>query len=189
MLPLARACVYICVCMCVYVCVCVCVCVISTAKTDGPMLMKLSTNHRLLYLQSLFYLRCWIYIFDSDVMTAILYVFGCGNLTVVIFTNFLQFLRRKCGTFSGVCYLKLANLVDNFGCQADRIFEKKLKSEMVAKYIFFKSGKLGIAFHLFLTRTQRIWQYFVDWMSISIDQLTYLLTSPWAIFLFLCLQP
>ena len=36
----------VCVCVCVYVCLSVClsVCVISTAQTDGPILMKLCTN-------------------------------------------------------------------------------------------------------------------------------------------------
>ena len=33
------------VCVCVCLSVCVSVCVISTAQTDGPILMKLSTNH------------------------------------------------------------------------------------------------------------------------------------------------
>merc|ERR1712148_46934 len=36
-----------CVCVCVCVCVCLSVCVISTAQTDRPILMKLSTNHLL----------------------------------------------------------------------------------------------------------------------------------------------
>ena len=32
------------VCLCVCLCVCLSVCVISTAQTDGPIFMKLSTN-------------------------------------------------------------------------------------------------------------------------------------------------
>ena len=38
-------CVSVCVCVCVCVSVCLYVCVTSTAQTDEPILMKLSTNH------------------------------------------------------------------------------------------------------------------------------------------------
>ena len=40
-----RACVCVSVCVCLCLCKCVCVCVIATAQTDGPILMKLCTNH------------------------------------------------------------------------------------------------------------------------------------------------
>ena len=110
-------------------------------------------------------------------MTAILYVFGCGNLTVVIFTNFLQFLRRKCGTFSGVCYLKLANLVDNFGCQADRIFEKKTTEIRNGRQIhFFQIRQIRHRFPLIfdpyttnLTIFCRLDEYFHRSIDLSIN--------------------
>merc|ERR1712074_451729 len=68
------------------VCVCLCVCVISTAKTDGPILMKLSTNH-LLYICSMRFSSILKLKFD-DVMVAILAVFGSGTLMVAILLRF-----------------------------------------------------------------------------------------------------
>merc|ERR1712074_319768 len=77
----------------VSVCVSVClsVCVISTAQTNGPILMKLSTNH-LQYICSIPFSPI-LKIQVDDVMAAIIASFESGTLTVTIFLQFSSNFR------------------------------------------------------------------------------------------------
>merc|ERR1712105_212000 len=70
------------VCVCVCLSVCPSVCVISTAQTNGPILMKLSTNH-LQYICSIRFSPI-LKIQVDDIMAAIIAVFKSGTLTVAI---------------------------------------------------------------------------------------------------------
>ena len=74
------------VCVCVCVCVCPCVCVLSTAQTDGPILIKLSTNY-LLNICSIRFFLFWKFKF-VDALATIFAVFECGTLTVAILLRF-----------------------------------------------------------------------------------------------------
>merc|ERR1712105_202653 len=93
--------------------VCPSVCVISTAQTDGPILMKLSTY----YLQYICSIRFSpiLKIQIDDVMAAIIAVFESGTLTVAILLRFSSNFRIVNKSQPPVCYLKSAKSVDNFG--------------------------------------------------------------------------
>ena len=76
---------------CLSVCLSVCLCAISTAKTDGLILMKLSTNHFQQICEVRFSPILKIQI--DDVMAAIIAVFECGTLTVAILLRFSSNFR------------------------------------------------------------------------------------------------
>ena len=74
--------------VCVYVCVCVCVyvCDSATAQTDGWILMTFSTND-LTNICEVSFSRILTFR-NRDVTAAILYVFLCDTLRVVILLRF-----------------------------------------------------------------------------------------------------
>ena len=118
-------------CVCVCVCVCVSVCVISTAQTDGQILMKLSTNHLLHHVHVMmyifvrsFFLRFW----NSNFMMSWqqFCVFSDAILSQSQFcSDFLQIIGRERRMSSGVCdKLKSTKSVDKFGSYDWQRFRK-----------------------------------------------------------------
>ena len=139
-------CLYVCVFVCLFVCVCVCVCVISTAQTEWPILMKLSTN-------DLEDICQWFYNgFEISKSKTI----------ITLWRPFCTFsFRHSLGRNFALIFFKVWQKVQNYlsmyaienqqnwsvisANMADSIFEKKSNWPP----ILFKSGTQGVDFHLF----------------------------------------
>merc|ERR1712148_43826 len=101
--------------VCVSVCVCVrlSVCVISTAQTNGPILMKLSTIY-LQYICSIRFSPIWKFKLMTSWRPFLLFLNPALSRSQFC-SDFLQILGRVRKSQPTVCYSKSAKSVDNFG--------------------------------------------------------------------------